>query len=59
MGVPVAPRSSIPNAGHWPAWHEMAFYYNAHPDFFTRPGRRDAPYDVIAHARNLAFGQSP
>ncbi|MBM4063643.1 MAG: S9 family peptidase, partial [Planctomycetes bacterium] len=46
----------FPEAGHWPAWHEMAFYYNAHLDFFHRwLGGEPAPYDVIEHARNLAF----
>jgi dipeptidyl aminopeptidase/acylaminoacyl peptidase len=46
----------LPNAGHWPAWHEMAFYYNAHLDFFHRYlGGGPAPYDVIQHARNLGF----
>jgi hypothetical protein len=24
------------NAGHWPAWHEMALYYNAHLEWFQR-----------------------
>lgn len=46
----------FPNAGHWPAWHEMAFYYNAHLDFFHEYlGGEPAPYDVTEHARNLAF----
>jgi dipeptidyl aminopeptidase/acylaminoacyl peptidase len=44
----------FPGAGHWPAWHEMAFYYNAHLDFFhTYLGGEPAPWDVEAHARNL------
>jgi dipeptidyl aminopeptidase/acylaminoacyl peptidase len=48
----------FPGAGHWPAWHEMAFYYNAHLAFFhTYLGGEPAPYDVIGHARNLAFGK--
>ena len=46
----------FPNAGHWPAWHEMAFYYNAHLDFFhTYLGGEPAPWDVLAHSRNLQF----
>ncbi len=46
----------FPGAGHWPAWHEMAFYYNAHLDFFHRYlGGEPAPWDVHAHARNLQF----
>ena len=46
----------LPNAGHWPAWHEMAFYYNVHLDFFHRYlGGGSAPYDVTQHARNLGF----
>ncbi len=46
----------FPGAGHWPAWHEMAFYYNAHLDFFHKYlGGEAAPYDVVKHSRNLAF----
>jgi len=55
MGVP-SRLVILPNAGHWPAWHEMAFYLNAHLDFFhTYLGGEPAPYDVREHARNLAF----
>jgi dipeptidyl aminopeptidase/acylaminoacyl peptidase len=46
----------LPNAGHWPAWHEMAFYYDAHLDFFHQYlGGEPAPYDVSAYSRNLQF----
>ncbi len=46
----------LPNAGHWPAWHEMAFYYDAHLDFFHKYlGGEPAPYDVTAYSRNLQF----
>ena len=46
----------FPSAGHWPAWHEMAFYYDAHLDFFHQYlGGEPAPYDVKEHARNLVF----
>jgi dipeptidyl aminopeptidase/acylaminoacyl peptidase len=24
----------FPNAGHWPGWREMIFYYTAHLEFF-------------------------
>ncbi len=61
MGVP-ARLVVFPNAGHWPSWYEMAFYYNAHLDFFQKYlGGEAAPYDVTEHARNLAIvpGQSP
>jgi acetyl esterase/lipase len=46
-----------PGAGHWPAWHEMAFYNNAHLDWFHRwLGGEPAPWDVERHAGNRAFG---
>lgn len=46
----------FPNAGHWPGWKEMVFYYNAHLDWFHRwLGGEPAPYDVQEHARNRAF----
>lgn len=49
----------LPNAGHWPAWHEMAFYYNAHLDFFHRYlGGESAPWDVNEHSRNLQFSEN-
>lgn len=42
----------FPNAGHWPAWYEMAFYYNAHLDWFHRYlGGVPPAWDVIDHAR--------
>ncbi len=48
----------FPEAGHWPAWHEMAFYYNVHLAFFHEHlGGGKAPWDVIEHSRNLAFGE--
>ncbi len=41
-----------PGAGHWPGWREMAFYYNAHLDWFHRwLGGDPAPYDVREMAR--------
>ncbi len=55
MGVP-ARLVVFPEAGHWPSWYEMAFYYNVHLDFFHKYlGGGTAPYDVTRHARNLAF----
>jgi dipeptidyl aminopeptidase/acylaminoacyl peptidase len=45
-----------PDAGHWPGWIEMAFYYNVHLDWFHRfLGGEAAPYDVEAFARNRTF----
>ena len=42
----------FPNAGHWPSWREMAFYYNAHLDWFHRwLGGAPAPHDVHEWAR--------
>lgn len=41
----------MPNAGHWPGWREMLFYYNAHLDWFARHlGGASAPWDVREHA---------
>lgn len=44
------------NAGHWPDWYEMAFYYNAHLDWFHRwLGGGQPPYDLMKFARNSVF----
>jgi dipeptidyl aminopeptidase/acylaminoacyl peptidase len=41
-----------PKAGHWPSWLEMAYYYNAHLDWFRRwLGGGAAPYSVDGWAR--------
>jgi len=46
----------FPNAGHWPSWYEMAFYYTAHLEFFhERLGGEPAPWSVKDFANNLAF----
>jgi dipeptidyl aminopeptidase/acylaminoacyl peptidase len=46
----------FPNAGHWPAWHEMAIYYDAHLDWFHRYlGGGAAPYKVEDMVRGTAF----
>ena len=48
----------FPDAGHWPSWYEMAFYYDAHLDWFHRwLGGGAAPWDVEKFARNQVFGQ--
>ncbi len=45
-----------PNAGHWPSWREMAFYYNAHLDWFHRwLGGEPALHDVQEWARNKGW----
>ena len=35
QGVP-SRLAIFPNAGHWPGWQEMLFYYGAHVDWFQR-----------------------
>ncbi len=40
-------------AGHWPAWYEMALYYNAHLEWFhTYLGGASAPWNSVEMARN-------
>jgi dipeptidyl aminopeptidase/acylaminoacyl peptidase len=47
------------NAGHWPAWHEMALYYAAHLDWFHRYlGGGESPFDPRELARGAGFGGS-
>lgn len=47
-----------PEAGHWPGWKEMVFYYNAHLDWFHRwLGGGAPPWDLEELARNRAFGK--
>jgi dipeptidyl aminopeptidase/acylaminoacyl peptidase len=42
-------------AGHWPAWYEMALYYDAHLDWFhTYLGGAPAPWDPVKMVRGLA-----
>jgi dipeptidyl aminopeptidase/acylaminoacyl peptidase len=44
------------NAGHWPAWHDMALYYNAHLEWFHRYlGGGPAPWDSAELIRNAVF----
>jgi len=47
-------------AGHWPAWHEMALYYAAHLDWFHRYlGGGASPWDPRGLARGAGFGDAP
>ena len=44
------------NAGHWPAWYEMALYYSAHLDWFHRYlGGSAAPWDPAALVKGGGF----
>lgn len=52
MGVP-SRLVVFENAGHWPAWYEMALYYNAHLEWFEKwLGGEKAPWDTIDMSRN-------
>jgi dipeptidyl aminopeptidase/acylaminoacyl peptidase len=45
----------LENAGHWPAWYEMALYYDAHLDWFHKHlGGAPAPWDPVQMVRGLA-----
>jgi dipeptidyl aminopeptidase/acylaminoacyl peptidase len=45
-----------PEAGHWPGWYEMAFYYLVHLDWFERwLGGEAAPWDPLKFFRNQVF----
>jgi len=44
------------NAGHWPSWYEMAFYYTAHLEWFHKYlGGDDAPWTTEQFLRNAVF----
>jgi dipeptidyl aminopeptidase/acylaminoacyl peptidase len=46
----------FPDAGHWPSWYEMAFYYLVHLDWFERwLGGGAAPWDPQQFLRNQVF----
>ncbi|MCB1054065.1 MAG: S9 family peptidase [Acidobacteria bacterium] len=46
----------FPNAGHWPSWYEMAFYYTVHLDWFHRYlGGGEAPWTAEDFLRNRVF----
>ncbi len=48
------------NAGHWPAWHEMALYYAAHLEWFGRYlGGGPSPWDPKELAHGAGFGGAP
>lgn len=43
-------------AGHWPSWYEMAFYYIAHLDWFSKYlGGKPPSIDLMKFYRNRAF----
>jgi dipeptidyl aminopeptidase/acylaminoacyl peptidase len=45
-----------PDAGHWPGWYEMAFYYLVHLDWFHKYlGGDPPPWDPVAFLRNQVF----
>lgn len=57
QGVP-ARLVVFPNAGHWPSWYEMAFYYLVHADWFHRfLGTDPPPWDVQQFLRNQVFAK--
>ncbi|MGA3213244.1 MAG: S9 family peptidase [Terriglobales bacterium] len=44
------------NAGHWPSWYEMAFYYTAHLEWFHQHLGGDAPpWSTEKFLRNDVF----
>ena len=48
-----------PDAGHWPSWYEMAFYYLVHLDWFHQwLGGEPAPWEPVAFLRNQVFSAS-
>ena len=50
----------FPEAGHWPGWYEMAFYYLVHLDWFHQwLGGEAPPWDVERFLRNQAFVDLP
>ncbi|MBK5260073.1 MAG: S9 family peptidase [Thermoanaerobaculia bacterium] len=49
----------FPEAGHWPAWNEMAFYYTAHLDWFHKYlGGSASPWTPDDYLRNQVFDVS-
>ncbi len=49
----------FPDAGHWPSWYEMAFYYLVHLDWFhTHLGGEPAPWEPTAFLRNQVFNDT-
>jgi dipeptidyl aminopeptidase/acylaminoacyl peptidase len=44
------------NAGHWPSWYEMALYYTAHLEWFSKYlGGEGPPWSSEAFLRNAVF----
>ena len=44
------------NAGHWPSWYEMVFYYTAHLEWFHKYlGGESAPWTTEQFLRNAVF----
>lgn len=55
MGVP-SRLIVFPNSGHWPGWHDMAFYYLAHLDWFHEYlGGEPAPWDLHSYLDGRVF----
>ncbi len=49
----------FPEAGHWPGWYEMVFYYLVHLDWFHQwLGGGSPPWDVEQFLRNQVFTDS-
>jgi dipeptidyl aminopeptidase/acylaminoacyl peptidase len=47
----------LPEAGHWPSWYEMAFYYLVHLDWFHQwLGGEPPGWDPERFLRNQVFG---
>ena len=47
------------NAGHWPSWYEMAFYYTAHVEWFHKYlGGAAPPWSTNQFLRNAVFDQT-
>lgn len=48
----------FPEAGHWPGWYEMAFYYLVHLDWFHQwLGGAPPPWEVERFLRNQTFAE--
>ncbi|MDQ2977483.1 MAG: S9 family peptidase [Acidobacteriota bacterium] len=47
------------NAGHWPSWYEMAFYYTAHLEWFNKYlGGGPPPWTTEQFLRNAVFDKA-
>ncbi len=48
----------FPNAGHWPGWQEMMYYYAQHLDWFHRHlGGENSDFDLEAWDRSRAIAR--